>query len=217
MQEHYSALKSGVDLPLPSTTPGGTRMLYEQFWYGFCFANISLPPSLTEQDGEFIYKNKNKTNPAGKEEGWRKRIKAGEATLSFGASSSRLLQLEPRQEPMYLHHYLAGNGSCFSSRCSGRTVAFTRAGMEQWGRELKYGIQIGNSRGCRGIQLSRRMPSVLPIYAIPMTLLSSSLQKRKGEKNTYISISLYISILQLALAQEIPAEANGRRDCSAVG
>lgn len=52
---------------------------------------------------------------------------------------------------------------------------------------------------------------MLPIYAMPMTLLSSSSQERKREK--YI----YIYILQLALAQEIPAEANGRRDCSAVG
>lgn len=44
---------------------------------------------------------------------------------------------------------------------------------------------------------------------MPMTLLSSSLQERKREK--------YIYILRLALAQEIPAEANGGRDCSAVG
>lgn len=50
---------------------------------------------------------------------------------------------------------------------------------------------------------------MLPIYAMPMTLLSSSLQERKRE--------IYIYILQLALAQEIPAEASGRRDCSAVG
>lgn len=54
MQECYSALKSGVDLPLLSTTPGGTGMLYKQFWYGFCFANISLSPPRTEQDAEFM-------------------------------------------------------------------------------------------------------------------------------------------------------------------
>lgn len=115
--------------------------------------------------------------------------------MSFGASSCRLLRLEPQREPKYLRHlchYLAGNGSCSASHCSGGTVAFTRAGREQWGRELKYGLQIGNSRGWRGIQLSRRMPSVLPIYAMPVTLLSSSLQKRKGEKNKYLCISVYL-------------------------
>lgn len=61
MQERYSALKSDVGLPLLSPTPGGTRMLYEHFWCRFCFANISIPPPLTEQGVEFIYKNiKNK-------------------------------------------------------------------------------------------------------------------------------------------------------------
>lgn len=35
MQQHSSALKSGLDLPWLTTTPGGTRMLYEQFLYGF--------------------------------------------------------------------------------------------------------------------------------------------------------------------------------------
>jgi len=112
----------------------------------------------------------------------RRRIKAGEATLSFGASSTGLLRLEPQREPKYLHHYLAANGSCFASHCSGGTVSFTRAGREQWDRELKYGLQIGNSRGWRGIQLSRQTPSMLPIYAMPLTLLSSSLQVRERKK-----------------------------------
>lgn len=31
MQQHFSALKSGLALPLLSTTPGGMGMLYEQF------------------------------------------------------------------------------------------------------------------------------------------------------------------------------------------
>lgn len=58
MEQHSPALKSGLDLPLLTTTPGGTRMLYKQFWYGFYFARVSLPPSLTEQDSKFIRKNK---------------------------------------------------------------------------------------------------------------------------------------------------------------
>lgn len=90
-----------------------------------------------------------------------------------------------------------------------------RAGREQWGRELKYGLQIGNGRGWRGIRLSRRTPSVLPLYAMPMTLLSSSLQERK--RGIYMYIYRYIRILQLVLAQEMPADANDRRNCSARG
>lgn len=113
--------------------------------------------------------------------------------MSFGASSTKLLWLEPQREPKYLHHYLAANGSCFASRCSGRTVSFTRAGREQWGRELKYGLQIGNGRGWRGIQLSRRTPSVLPIYAMPMTLLSSSLQEREKEREGNNNIYMYLA------------------------
>lgn len=58
MHQHSSALKSGLDLPLFTTTPGGTRMLYEQFCYGFYFPNVSLPASLTEQDSKFICENK---------------------------------------------------------------------------------------------------------------------------------------------------------------
>lgn len=51
MQERYSAPKSGVALPSLSPTPGGARMLYEHF------ANISIPPPLTEQGAELIQKN----------------------------------------------------------------------------------------------------------------------------------------------------------------
>ena len=58
MPQHSSALKSGLDLPLLTTTPGGRRMLYEQFWCSFYFADVSLPPSLTEQYSKFICKNK---------------------------------------------------------------------------------------------------------------------------------------------------------------
>lgn len=56
---------------------------------------------------------------------------------------------------------------------------------------------------------------MLPIYAMPMTLLSSSLQEREKEREGKNNI--YMCILQLALAREIPAEASGRRGCSAGG
>lgn len=50
------------------------------------------------------------------------------------------------------------------------------------GQGIKIWATNWKQQGARGIQLSRQTPSVLPIYAMPMTLLSSSLQERERKK-----------------------------------
>lgn len=75
------------------------------------------------------------------------------------------------------------------------------------GQGIKIWATNWKQQGVQGIQLHRRMPGVLPICALPMTLFSSSSQGKERAIRVSIYISGSPSILQLALAQEIPVEA----------